>query len=180
MITEIVGGYLSNSIAIMSDALHLFSDLLSYFVSIFAITLASRGPSLHHNFGYKRAEILGALVSMVIIWVLTLVLVYGSIERFLQNKVKIDAEIMVITSVISIICNLIMGFTLHSALPHSHSHDHEHNHEHNHNLTNENEEMSVEDINLSHNDDDHHGHHHHNHENINVRAAFLHVVGDLV
>jgi len=43
MVAEIVGGYLSNSIAIMADAAHLLSDLLSFFVGIFALKLAQRG-----------------------------------------------------------------------------------------------------------------------------------------
>lgn len=66
--SEIVGGYVSGSLAIMGDAAHMMSDLASFFVSLVAIWIGSRNPKKGFNFGYARAEVLGALLTVVIIW----------------------------------------------------------------------------------------------------------------
>lgn len=57
-----MGGFLANSLAIMTDAGHMVSDLLSFFVAIAAIKLARKKPTKRLPFGYYRAEVLGALV----------------------------------------------------------------------------------------------------------------------
>lgn len=62
IIIEFLGGYFANSLAIMTDAGHMVSDLLSFCVAIVAIKLAQRKPTKRLPFGYYRAEILGALI----------------------------------------------------------------------------------------------------------------------
>lgn len=62
IIIEFLGGYFANSLAIMTDAGHMVSDLLSFCVAIIAIKLAQRKPTKRLPFGYHRAEILGALI----------------------------------------------------------------------------------------------------------------------
>ena len=74
---EVVGGYLSNSLAIMTDAAHLFSDFASFCISLTAIWLSSRSPRKAYNYGYYRAEALGALFTVVLVRVV--------IEDFLPN-----------------------------------------------------------------------------------------------
>ena len=71
MCAEIVGGYLANSLAIMTDAAHLLSDLASFLVSIMALVVSQKAPTSALSFGFHRAEILGAVVSVLIIWLLT-------------------------------------------------------------------------------------------------------------
>lgn len=51
---ELVGGYLAGSLAIMSDAAHLFTDCISFIVALLAIVLAKKSPDQHMSFGYKR------------------------------------------------------------------------------------------------------------------------------
>ncbi len=65
---EIIGGYVSGSLAIMGDAAHMFSDLASFIVSLTAIWIGSKRPKKKFTFGYSRAEVLGALLTIVIIW----------------------------------------------------------------------------------------------------------------
>lgn len=65
---EVVGGYYSGSLAIMGDAAHMFSDLASFLVSLIAIWIGSKKPKKRYTFGYSRAEVLGALLTIVIIW----------------------------------------------------------------------------------------------------------------
>lgn len=65
MAGEFVGGYFSNSTAIMSDAAHMLSDLMGFGISMISIIISKRAPTSTLSYGYLRAEILGALVSVV-------------------------------------------------------------------------------------------------------------------
>ncbi|XP_017115892.1 uncharacterized protein LOC108138258 isoform X2 [Drosophila elegans] len=71
MIVEIVGGVVSNSLAIATDAAHLLTDLASFLISLFALYLAGRPSSERLNFGWYRAEVIGAMISVFFIWVIT-------------------------------------------------------------------------------------------------------------
>ena len=65
----------------MSDAAHMLSDFASFCVSLFSIWLGSKGAKASYNFGYSRAEALGALVTLMIIWAVTGVLVWLAANR---------------------------------------------------------------------------------------------------
>eukprot|EP01134_Creolimax_fragrantissima_P001643 CFRG1643T1 len=71
MCGEVVGGYISGSLAIMTDAAHLLSDIAGFFISLVALHLAGKPASHKMSFGYNRAEIVGALLSVLLIWLLT-------------------------------------------------------------------------------------------------------------
>jgi len=71
MIIEVVGGIISNSLAIATDAAHLLTDLSSFLISLFALHLAGRPASERLNFGWYRAEVIGAMISIFFIWVIT-------------------------------------------------------------------------------------------------------------
>lgn len=111
MIVEIVGGYLSNSVAIMTDAAHMFSDVAGFGIGIISIQFGLRAPNRLNTYGYHRAEVLGALASIVIIWVLIIGLVYEASIRV--NKIvnhggyDMEPEIMIITATIGLCCNII-------------------------------------------------------------------------
>ena len=175
MIIEIIGGYLANSIAIMSDAAHLLSDLLGFIISIISIYISRKVAKNHMSYGYHRAEIIGALVSIVLIWALTIWLLYEATLRII-NTPQVDGLIMIIIAVIGFSFNVIMGVVLaksgvpHSHGLHSHGHDHEHEHEHEHEHQHD---SSDEEIAL-HDEDEHE----HKNTNVNLRASFIHVLGD--
>lgn len=162
MCIEIIGGYLANSIAIMSDAAHLLSDLFGFAISIISITISKKVATNTMSFGFHRAEIIGALVSVTLIWGLTLWLLYEATVRII-NPVQVDSIIMIIIAVIGFLFNVIMGIVLswngigHVHIMHNHKHDEEHEHEHN-------------------DDDDEHDHK--KNKNVNLRAALIHVIGD--
>ena len=180
MIIEIIGGYLANSIAIMSDAAHLLSDLLGFLISIISIYISRKVAKNDMSYGYHRAEIIGALVSIVLIWALTIWLLYEATLRIIKTP-QVDGLIMIIIAVIGFSFNVIMGVVLaKSGVQHSHGlhgHDHEHEHGHGHEHEHENGEnhhhSDEEEIGL-HEDD---GHEHKN-TNVNLRASFIHVLGD--
>lgn len=132
---EITGGYLANSIAIMSDAAHLLSDFLGFIISIVSIYISRRGATHQMSFGYHRAEVIGALVSVTLIWGLTIWLLYEATLRIIKRD-EVDGLIMLITAVIGFVFNIVMGVILaYQGIDHNlhHHHDHEHEHEeHNH------------------------------------------------
>ena len=148
MIIEIIGGFLANSIAIMSDAAHLLSDLLGFIISIISIYISRKVAKNDMSYGYHRAEIIGALVSIVLIWALTLWLLYEATLRIIVTP-KVDGLIMIIIAIIGFSFNVIMGIVLaKSGVPHSHglhSHDHDHDHEHEHHHDSDDEEIGLHD-----------------------------------
>ncbi len=116
MIIEFIGGLMANSIAIMTDAAHLLSDLLGFAISIGALYLAKFPPDSNFTYGYHRSEILGALISIFIIWILTILLLYESIQKIFDTHHPINGGIMLITSSIGLVFNIIMAYILHSSV----------------------------------------------------------------
>uniref|UniRef100_A0A8R1HVP2 Uncharacterized protein n=1 Tax=Caenorhabditis japonica TaxID=281687 RepID=A0A8R1HVP2_CAEJA len=148
---EFIGGFWAQSLAIMTDAGHMLSDLLSFLISIFAIRCARLPASKRLSFGYERAEVLGALTSIIILWVLTTVLVVIAIQRIVNNEHDVDSDVMLITACVGVAFNIVMGVVLHFGTGgHGHTHG-----------------------GASHS-------HSHDGKNVNVRAALIHVIGDLV
>ncbi|XP_019288077.2 proton-coupled zinc antiporter SLC30A2 isoform X2 [Panthera pardus] len=122
MIGEVIGGYLAHSLAVMTDAAHLLTDFASMLVSLFSLWMSSRPATKTMNFGWQRAEILGALLSVLSIWVVTGVLVFLAVERLISGDYEVEGGTMLITSGCAVAVNIIMGLTLHQS-GHGHSHD---------------------------------------------------------
>jgi len=120
MVGEALGGYFANSLAVMSDAAHLFSDVCGYALSLVAVYLSTLPKSKSMPFGYIRAEILGALCSVLMLWVVLVHLVQEGMER-LSNPEVINGRLMFIISTCGLGVNLLMGFILVRS-GHSHSH----------------------------------------------------------
>ncbi|EZA61904.1 Zinc transporter [Ooceraea biroi] len=165
MIAEIVGGVLSNSLAIATDAAHLLTDFASFMISLFSIWVASRPATRKMPFGWYRAEVIGALTSVLLIWVVTGILFYLAVERIVHKDFELDATVMLITSAVGVAVNLVMGLSLHQ---HGHSHGgHSHGgHSHGGHTDPENVSDDLKGENSK--------------KNINVRAAFIHVLGDFI
>ncbi|XP_058059678.1 proton-coupled zinc antiporter SLC30A2-like [Anopheles bellator] len=125
MIAEFVGGYLSGSLAIMTDAAHLLSDCISFIIAILSIWISNRPPDGRMSFGYRRVEVLSALLSIFGIWALTAVLVVMSANRLIEGHYEIDADTMIIVAVLGVVMNVATAFILHgscSVVHHGHSH----------------------------------------------------------
>uniref|UniRef100_A0A0M3K5F0 Zinc transporter 2 n=1 Tax=Anisakis simplex TaxID=6269 RepID=A0A0M3K5F0_ANISI len=161
MICEIVGGLLAQSLAIITDAAHLLTDFASMLISLFALYIAERPASQRMSFGWYRAEVMGAFLSVFMIWIITGILVYLAIYRIIQGNYDIDAPIMAITAGLGVVVNIVMGILLYFG-GHTHSHGGAH---HAHLNGNAQHEHSSEPR---------------KHTNINVRAAMIHVLGDLI
>jgi cobalt-zinc-cadmium efflux system protein len=133
MIVEVIGGWVANSLALISDAMHLFTDIGALLLGIVVSNMARWPSTPSMSYGYQRAEILGALVSAASLWALSGVLIYESIHRFFV-PVVVEGPIVFVIATLGLAANLIMIKILHPSQDH----------------------------------------------NLNMRAAYLHVLGDLL
>jgi zinc transporter 2 len=114
MIAEIVGGVLAGSLAIQTDAAHMATDLAGFLLSLFAIHMSNKDSTRRMTFGFYRTEIIGALASTLLIWVLTGILVYLAILRIINDDYKIEPKFMIITASCGVFFNVLMAIVLHS------------------------------------------------------------------
>lgn len=119
MLIEFFGGYISGSMAIMTDAAHLLSDFSGFLISMVSVWVGTKEANRRLSFGYHRAEVIGALSSVVLIWALTIVLVLEAIERIIYPR-YVDGKVMLITATLGLVFNLIMVKVLHGSDGHSH------------------------------------------------------------
>ncbi|KAJ3125166.1 hypothetical protein HK098_000540 [Nowakowskiella sp. JEL0407] len=187
---ELLAGIFSGSLAILSDSFHLLSDIAGFGISLSAIYLSQQPATPSHSFGFHRAEILGAILSTFLIWILTVGLVWEAVKR-LYTPVEIDARMMFWTALVGVCVNLVLGWTLHSEHEHGHGHGHHHSHGHSHSHSHSHShDAHEEEHEHNHSDGDHHEDieaqpHKHSHkqkksQNINIKSATLHVLGDLI
>lgn len=103
-VSQLIGGILSGSLALLSDALHNFSDVLSLVFSYFAHQLSLKKASVNQTFGYKRAEIIAAFVNAITLIIVALFLVFEAINRFFQPE-KIESNLVIWLSILGIVVN---------------------------------------------------------------------------
>ncbi len=111
MILEFVYGFLSNSLALISDAIHMLTHSFALFISLFAIVLANKKAPLQHTFGYYRVEVLAAFINGLTIVLSIFWILYEAVERFL-NPSLIDLKSAFIVAFIGLVVNIITGVIL--------------------------------------------------------------------
>ncbi|KAG6407674.1 hypothetical protein SASPL_130671 [Salvia splendens] len=126
MSVEVAGGIEANSLAILTDAAHLLSDVASFAISLFSLWAAGWEATPRQSYGFFRIEILGALVSIQLIWLLTGILVYEAIVRLIQETGEVQGFLMFLVSAFGLLVNIIMAVLL----GHDHGHGHGHSHDH--------------------------------------------------
>lgn len=130
-LVQVVGGIVSNSLSLLSDALHNLGDSSAIFIAFLAGKRSKKSPDVAHTFGYKRIEILAALFNGVVLIAICIYLFFEAYERFI-NPEPIKGLTMLIVASFGLLANLISVVVL--------SKDKEHN--------------------------------------LNVKAAYLHLMGD--
>ena len=105
-VSQIIGGVLSGSLALLSDALHNFSDVLALVIAYGANRLSHKENTATRTFGYKRAEIIAALFNTSALMAIALFLIYQSYQK-LQNPQSVDSLLVVWLGVLSIFLNAI-------------------------------------------------------------------------
>ncbi len=103
-IAQVIGGLISGSLALISDALHNFSDVLSLVFSYVANKLSKKKASVNQTFGYKRAELIAAFVNAMTLIIVALFLIYGATERFF-NPQEIKSGLVIWLSILGIVVN---------------------------------------------------------------------------
>jgi cobalt-zinc-cadmium efflux system protein len=110
-VVEAVGGILSDSISLVSDAVHMFTDVMAIGLSLFAITMAARSHSGAMTFGYHRAEVMVALANGVALGLISLWVLYEAFLRVMSPRL-IDAPLLLLTASIGLAGNLVVMFLL--------------------------------------------------------------------
>ena len=103
-IAQIIGGFLSGSLALLSDALHNLTDVSSLIISYIASVLSKKKATKTRTFGYKRAEIIAAFINASSLIVIAIYLVFEAINRFFKPQ-KIEAELVIWLSILGIVIN---------------------------------------------------------------------------
>lgn len=98
---------MAGSLAVVTDAAHLLTDCIGFIVAMVAISLSKKLPDRRMTFGYKRFEVLGAVISVLGIWLLTGILVYLAVLRVIDQNFDIDADTMIIISTIGVGINIV-------------------------------------------------------------------------
>ncbi|MEI7641009.1 MAG: cation diffusion facilitator family transporter [bacterium] len=110
---QIIGGLISGSLALLSDAFHNLSDVMALTVSYFALKISKKGANETKTYGYKRAEILAALLNIVVLVIICFFIIYTAVKRF-YAPVQINSSLMIIVTLIGLLGNgisVLMLFT---------------------------------------------------------------------
>jgi len=111
-LTEIVGGLMSGSLSLLSDALHNFSDGIAVIIAWIAIKLRTLPRSDHYTFGLKRAEVLAAVINAGALVAISIYLFVEAWNRY-HNPEPIAGDIMTIVATVGLVANIIGTWLLH-------------------------------------------------------------------
>lgn len=131
LVAEVAGGLWTNSLALLSDAAHVFLDLFALVLSLAAVQLAGLPSSVRHTFGFHRSEVFASFINGLTVFLMGLGILYEAWGRF-GDPQPVKSGPMLVIAVIGLMMNLLAAKALHS----------------------------------------------HSHHDLNVRSAFLHVLGD--
>lgn len=132
-VAQIIGGFFANSVALISDAVHNFSDFIALLISYIAFRIGRRGATVFNTFGYRRAEIIATLINVMLLTGASGFILFHAIERF-SHPQAVDGIIVIALAGIGVAGNGLSAWLLHRDAVHS----------------------------------------------LNVRGAFLHMLGDLL
>ncbi|WP_217585743.1 cation diffusion facilitator family transporter [Lentibacillus saliphilus] len=110
MIVEAIGGLITNSLALLSDAGHMLSDAASLGLSLLAFKIGAKKATLSKTYGYRRLEIIAAFINGVTLIVISLYIFYEAYQRFLDPP-NVSASMIIIAS-IGLLVNIIVAWML--------------------------------------------------------------------
>jgi cobalt-zinc-cadmium efflux system protein len=115
---ELIGGFLTNSLALLSDAGHMLSDIGALTLSLFAFRIAKRPATVSSTFGYHRVEILAALFNGLTLWLIVGVIFTAAYNRFFDPPPVESYGMMVVASV-GLLVNIVAGAILYGSHHHN-------------------------------------------------------------
>jgi len=110
-VIELVGGILTNSLALQTDAFHMLTDVVALAYALLAAWLAQRPVSLKRTYGYYRVEILSAFLNGILLWAVVIFVFYEAIQR-IQQPAGVQSLNMLIIAVLGLIANGLVAATL--------------------------------------------------------------------
>ncbi len=110
-IIELVGGILTNSLALLTDAWHMLNDVFALSFGLVAAWLALRPPTVKRTYGYYRAEILAAFLNGIFLWVIVVFIFYEAIQR-IQQPSEVQSLRMLIIAISGLAANGLSAFVL--------------------------------------------------------------------
>ncbi|MBX2887426.1 MAG: cation transporter [Ferruginibacter sp.] len=111
MAVEVIGGLLTNSLALLADAGHMLSDAVSLFIALMAFKFSSKVADYGKTYGYKRFEILAAVINGATLILISGYIIYEAIERF-QNPPEIQSSGMLIVAFIGLLVNVLVAWIM--------------------------------------------------------------------
>lgn len=125
IISQIIFGYISNSFALIADALHNAGDVLSIVITYIALVLATKSVTFKKTFGYLRAEMMAAFVNTLFLYITMIYMIYEGISRLFSPEI-INPVYMIFVGLIAVIANGISAYVLKQINVSSCGHDHSH------------------------------------------------------
>jgi cobalt-zinc-cadmium efflux system protein len=110
-IVEVIGGILSNSLALLSDSAHMISDVLALGLSMTAIYLAARPPNKKYTFGFLRFEIIASFLNGMALCIIAAGIFVEGIRRFITPQ-DIDFKLMLVIASIGLVVNIVLTIVL--------------------------------------------------------------------
>ncbi|MDM5271795.1 cation diffusion facilitator family transporter [Sulfurovum sp. zt1-1] len=153
ILAEIIFGLISNSFALIADALHNAGDVLAIIITYIALRFGTISPTFQYTFGFIRAEMMAAFTNTLFLLLTMFYMIYESIGRLFHPEI-IAPEYMIVVGMIAVVANGISAYLLHGmGIEDHHHHEHHEHHEH----------------------DDHDDH---DHGDANITSAYLHMLAD--
>jgi cobalt-zinc-cadmium efflux system protein len=103
-VVELIGGYITNSLALAADAWHMLNDAVALAFALIAAWIAGRPSDLRKTFGYHRAEILAAFLNGIFLWAVVILIIFSAIQR-LQTPATVASQEMLLIAVIGLAAN---------------------------------------------------------------------------
>ena len=112
MVAEVIGGLMSNSLALIADAGHMLTDAAAIGLALVAIWIANRPASIDQTFGFQRTEVLAALLNALSLWLIAAWIFFEAARRFGDAPV-IDGVLMLIVGGVGLLVNVVTALVLH-------------------------------------------------------------------
>ncbi len=119
-LVEFVGGIISGSIALIGDALHNTSDALSILVAVIAFKIGAKKADAKYTYGFKRAEVIGGFINLILLFISGCYLAIEGIERLITPE-QIDGKMIIIISILALIIDVATAKISHHGAHHSHN-----------------------------------------------------------
>lgn len=111
LVVELIGGYITGSLALISDAAHVFTDSTALMIALIAVRLANKKPDLKRSFGYYRFEILAAAVNALLLFTVAIYITYEAFQR-LHTPQTIQSGTMLFIAVVGLFANALAVYLL--------------------------------------------------------------------